>query len=268
MSDQKMANHKAPQYYFFIRGLIRSQFHWYQFPAHFDRIAQQYNLQATTVFLDVAGNGKRFQQATPFSIEEMATDISQQIQDYSDTHSISPDSELHLIGISMGGMIAAELAANITNDFASIHIINSSFANLSAFWQRMRLPALLEIAPKLWHLEKREHTILKWTSNNPESTDLTNDWVQESNRHPLSLRNGLAQLWAASRYVVRQQAHKKRYVYCSQADRLVSWKCSEKLANYWQCPLERESTAGHDLPLDNPDWLAEKIIQRSQESSQ
>ncbi|MFT4765312.1 MAG: hypothetical protein ACI9OH_002421, partial [Oleispira sp.] len=32
----------------------------------------------------------------------------------------------------------------------------------------------------------------------------------------------------------------------------------------WQTPLESEPTAGHDLPLDNPDWLAKKIISNSQ----
>src|SRR5690554_4657129 len=40
----------------------------------------------------------------------------------------------------------------------------------------------------------------------------------------------------------------------SLADRLVDWRCSQALAQHWQCPLVCHENAGHDLPLDDPDW--------------
>lgn len=260
--NKKVISQDTPHYYFFIRGLIRSQFHWYQFPAIFEQLAQQHDAKVKAVLFDIPGNGERYRQATPFSIAAMADDIGQQIQHYLTTHSIGPESKLHLVGISMGGMIAAELAEKSQLTLASVHIINSSFANLSPFWQRMRIPAALNLLPNLWRTDKRESTILKWTSNKPSSIALTLEWVEEAKQHPLSLRNACAQLWAASHYFVGKKPSIKSFVYCCQEDRLVNWKCSEKLAAHWQVSLAREQTAGHDLPLDNPNWLAEKILQR------
>jgi pimeloyl-[acyl-carrier protein] methyl ester esterase len=262
MNKKVIQQDNPAHYYFFIRGLIRSQFHWYQFPAIFEQVAQQQDAEVKAVLFDIPGNGERYQQATPFSIAAMADDISQQIQHYLTTHSISPDSKLHLVGISMGGMIAAALAEKNTINLASVHIINSSFANLSPFWQRMRLPAVINLLPNLWRTDKRERTILKWTSNKPSAIALAPKWAAEAKQHPLSLRNACAQLWAASHYFVGKKPALNSFVYCCQEDRLVSWKCSQRLALHWQVSLDCEQTAGHDLPLDNPNWLAEKILQR------
>lgn len=264
MNNQVVRQDSDCHYYFFIRGLIRSQFHWYQFPAHFDLATKQQASNSTSIFIDIPGNGKRFQQTTPFSIAAMAADIEQQIQNYLTTHAMSSNTKLHLIGISMGGMIAAELISKTDINFTSVHIINSSFANLSPFWQRMRLPALINLVTNIWRTDKRESAILKWTSNNPDSIALVPEWVKEAEEHPLSLRNAFAQLWAASHYFIGRKASDNSFVYCSKEDRLVHWRCSEKLAHYWQVPLECELAAGHDLPLDNPDWLTEKIIFNSQ----
>jgi pimeloyl-ACP methyl ester carboxylesterase len=266
MDNQAIGQDLAPHYYFFIRGLIRSQFHWHQFPTHFERIAQQHNLNSTAVFLDTPGNGRRFNESTPFSIAEMALDIEQQIRNYLAASKIDKNCKIHLVGISMGGMIAAELASKAEFNIDSIHIINSSFANLSPFWQRMQLPAFLNLVTNLKHVYKRESTILKWTSNNSNSIQLADQWAEEANRHPLSLRNAFAQLWAASHYFVCKNPNQNSFIYCGENDRLVSSKCSKKLAEYWQAPLNIEPQAGHDLSLDQPEWLAKNIILNSQRS--
>ena len=265
MNNKVIRQDSNSHYYFFIRGLIRSQFHWYQFPLNFDRIAKQQTAnKSTLVFLDIPGNGARFLQTTPLSITEMAIDIEQQILDYLASHPIPLNSQLHLVGISMGGMIAAELASRANITLSSVHIINSSFANLSPFWQRMRLPAVFNLLMNIWQVERREKTILKWTSNKASSLDLAPQWTNEARLHPLSLRNAFAQLRAASHYLVGKKGNDQSFVYCCKEDRLVNWKCSEALAHHWGISLECEVGAGHDLPMDNPDWLAKKIIQHSQ----
>lgn len=263
MNDKVVKQNETSHYYFFIRGLIRSQFHWHQFPKHFEKITQQLNINSTSIFLDTPGNGRRYDEPTPFSIAEMALDIEQQIRDYLAARKINKNCKIHLVGISMGGMITAELASKTKLQIDSIHIINSSFANLSPFWQRMQLPAVFNLVANLKQSHKRESTILKWTSNKPESIHLADQWTAEADRHPLSLRNAFAQLWAASHYFVSKKYNENSFVYCSQEDRLVSFKCSEKLAQHWQAPLNSELKAGHDLSLDNPEWLAEKVISNS-----
>jgi pimeloyl-ACP methyl ester carboxylesterase len=272
MNHQVRGENTDSHYYFFIRGLIRSQFHWHQFPAYFERIAQQQSLNSTAVFFDIAGNGHRYQEVTPFSIADIADDINKQIHRYLTIHNIdssaiSARNQIHLVGISMGGMIAADLISKSNIDFASVHIINSSFANVSPFWQRMRLPAVINLIANIWQVGTRERAILKWTSNTPSSLDLAPEWIKEAEQHPLSLRNAFAQLWAASHYFVDSKASANCVVYCSKEDRLVSSTCSQTLARYWQVPLECNLEAGHDLPLDDPQWLAQKIIQHSLKKS-
>lgn len=276
--NNQVSGRDHPHYYFFIRGLIRSRFHWHEFPGTFqqllDQKANQTSSASTLVFIDIPGNGERFQQSTPFSIAHIAEDTQQQIKAYLHSNKVSEKSKLHLVGISMGGMIAAELISQIQSmkskndkaalNFTSLHIINSSFANLSPFWQRMRLPAILNLLPKLWQTKSREAGILHWTSNRQESSRLVNAWVEEANKHPLALRNAFAQLWAASHYFVSQNPSINSYIYSSQQDRLVDWRCSAKLAHYWGRPLYTHATAGHDLPLDSPDWLAQQITNNSQ----
>jgi pimeloyl-ACP methyl ester carboxylesterase len=45
----------------------------------------------------------------------------------------------------------------------------------------------------------------------------------------------------------------------SQTDHLVNVICSTTLAQRWQCALHLHPSAGHDLPLDDGDWVITHI---------
>jgi hypothetical protein len=42
-------------------------------------------------------------------------------------------------------------------------------------------------------------------------------------------------------------------------DKLVNPHCSRTLAQQWQAPLRAHDSAGHDLTLDEPDWVAQQV---------
>jgi len=44
-------------------------------------------------------------------------------------------------------------------------------------------------------------------------------------------------------------------------DRLVDARCSERLAQAWQVELHTHPDAGHDLPLDDGEWVARQVAQ-------
>ena len=46
----------------------------------------------------------------------------------------------------------------------------------------------------------------------------------------------------------------------SLGDRLVSPRCSERIARAWNAPLRMRPDAGHDLPLDDPDWVLGQLL--------
>jgi hypothetical protein len=45
----------------------------------------------------------------------------------------------------------------------------------------------------------------------------------------------------------------------SQNDGVVSPLCTRELARVYGCRYEEHPSAGHDLPLDAPGWLCERI---------
>jgi pimeloyl-ACP methyl ester carboxylesterase len=49
---------------------------------------------------------------------------------------------------------------------------------------------------------------------------------------------------------------------CSRGDRLVHPDCSRALARRWQCALAEHPDAGHDLALDDADWVVARIVQQ------
>lgn len=52
----------------------------------------------------------------------------------------------------------------------------------------------------------------------------------------------------------------------SDPDQLVSSQCSRAIASVWQRPLVLHPFAGHDLPLDDPQWAADQVAQSPKDS--
>jgi pimeloyl-ACP methyl ester carboxylesterase len=51
----------------------------------------------------------------------------------------------------------------------------------------------------------------------------------------------------------------------SRRDRLVNVACSRDLAHRYAAPCLEHPWAGHDLPLDDPDWVCERVARIQQQ---
>ena len=71
--------------------------------------------------------------------------------------------------------------------------------------------------------------------------------------------NALRQLWAASRFRISAIPSCPIQILSSVQDPLVSSACSQALADKLQAPMFSHATAGHDLPLEDSEWLVSKI---------
>jgi hypothetical protein len=66
------------------------------------------------------------------------------------------------------------------------------------------------------------------------------------------------QLAAALRFRIPRGGHRANLlVVASASDRLVDPACSVLLARRWKVPLRVHPSAGHELALDDPEWLAD-----------
>ncbi|MGF1717029.1 alpha/beta fold hydrolase [Photobacterium chitinilyticum] len=242
----------SPRPIVLIRGLLREQRHWGDFRK---QLCKQYP-HRPVICLDLAGNGARFRVDSPSSIRKMVNDLRVQLR----LEEINPYS-IDIVAISMGGMIAIEWITCYPNEVDSAVLINTSTRPYSPFYQRLNWRQLPTIF-KIFHSspERKEALILSLTSNNLHQHQGTlKDWVRWREQYPVSSRNTLAQLQAAARYRVRYSPTKPVLLLASEQDQLVNVACSKALAAHWHLPLFLHPNAGHDLPLDEPEWVCEQI---------
>ena len=238
-----------------LRGLVRESRHWGALP---DLLAQA--LPADTILCpDLPGNGLRNDQPSPTRIEAMVEDCRATL---TGSGHLPP---YHLLGLSMGGMVAASWAASHPHEVAALVLINTSMRPFSPFHERLR-PAcyaqLLRAAAAADNLPRREALILGLVSNHTARRDAALPaWVALARQNPVSRRNAIRQLLAAARFRASAAAPAApALVLASQQDRLVAAACSQALARAWGTALAVHPAAGHDLPLDDAPWVVDEMV--------
>ncbi|XZG70901.1 alpha/beta fold hydrolase [Chitinibacteraceae bacterium HSL-7] len=227
-----------------LRGLGRDARYWEGFLPALASLHPQDRIDAP----DLPGTGLRLDDESPARLPGITDAIRQQI---------AAEDKVHLVGLSLGGMVALDWAARFPAEVASLHLVNVS--DRSAWpWQRLRPGtwpgcALATLAGG----PLREQLIAHMTCRQVSRSDLDRriDWQRQCR---VPARTVLRQLAAAVRYRTRRPSA-PCFLYASRGDRLVDPACSEHLAQRWQAPLTIHATAGHDLPHDEPEWLARCI---------
>ncbi len=201
---------------------------------------------------DVPGNGRLHQVTSPKTIAGMTEALRQQI----DT-----TQPLRLIALSMGGMIAIDWMTRYPNEVEAAVLINTSVRPLSPFYHRLRWTIYPHIMKMIFHSAvQKEADILNLTSNrHPHDSQLLESWQQWQQQNLVSKASARNQFLAAVKFSITAKPQQPILIVTSQADRLVDYRCSQKLAQTWQSGYVQHESAGHDLPLDEPEWLAEII---------
>lgn len=234
-----------------LRGLAREQRHFGDFPALFARRVPEARVHT----LDLPGFGDQARRPSPTDVDAIVDDLRARVT-FVRPHGI--------LALSLGGMVALRWAERYPDDVARVVVVNTSSADLSPPWQRFsltvgaRLPQLLAAAPA-----GRERAILGITSNRaaPANAPVAAQWAAWFDEVRPARVNVLRQLWAASRCTSPRRVAAPLLVLASRADRLVSWRCSERLAAALGAPLILHDAGGHDLSLDAPDWICDQVVQ-------
>ena len=143
-----------------LRGLVREQRHWLGFPAYFAAHVQSPDGAPTTVItLDLPGFGSENDAPVPRTIAGFVDDLRERLR-----RSIDAGERCGIFGVSLGGMVALNWLERFPDDLAAGVIVNSSLADLSPPWERIRAanwPRVL-LAPLL-PLRARERMLLGMT---------------------------------------------------------------------------------------------------------
>ncbi|SHO54982.1 alpha/beta fold hydrolase [Vibrio quintilis] len=229
-----------------IRGLFRSQFHWGEFP----QMLQALYPDRPVMCLDIPGAGKQHDAISPSSVRGMVENLRA---------GFTGTEKLDIIAVSMGGMIALKWAELYPGEVASVVCINTSAAGFSPFWQRLLPENYFRLLIALFAGGyRRESVIFRLVSNQPPDRRVIEQWVAADKQYPMKRMNFFRQLYAAATFEVSRPVCPLLFISSSQ-DRLVCPQATRAIAHAWRERLIINEQDGHDIPLDNPQWLCRHV---------
>lgn len=240
-----------------MRGLARHSAHWGPFR---DLLVKRFP-QDRFEFMDVRGNGTLNGQKSYLRISQSVDDLRLRCP------FTAKGEKINLVAISMGGMMAVDWARRYPEEVQSVVCINTSDQGTSHFWDRLRPSSLKLLFKILLHNTdpvKREELSLDLITNLVK--DKKKIAQEFSTLAVTSRENFFRQLFAASQFrFPKEKPPVPVLLLCSQGDRMVSSSCTVNIAAQWKMTPQIHPLAGHDLPLDDPQWLLDQIsgFQRS-----
>ena len=247
----------------FLRGLVRESAHWDDFPDIFRAAIPS----ARVHLIDLPGNGRHWRLPSPLSLRETMEAVRSEAlaamrsQCKSEGDGLQP---FYLFTISLGGMVAVEWATSHPAELAGAVLINTSLRGMSPLHQRLSLgiwPLIARIAATA-DVAKRERLIFELTSSlqdpNPR---LIENRVAIHQCHPVQLKNVFRQLWAAACYhPPLEKPPIPLLLLNGKGDRMVDPTCTRAISRRWNIEPTIHPWAGHDLPLDDPDWVIAAVL--------
>jgi pimeloyl-ACP methyl ester carboxylesterase len=244
----------AVENWLLLRGLAREERHWGPFP----QMLEEQVPTLKTHFLELPGVGKKANQEAFSNIEDYTNQLRDEWLDLKKQY----PGKWGVMAISMGGMIGMDWCQRFPHDMEALILINSSAGNLSPPHHRFS-PSATGTVLKLFFredYEEREEAILSLTTNilkiTPEIIQKNASYSKDS---PISRSSFLKQMYAASRFKVPKELKARLLILAAKKDKLASYKCSQAIARHFDEKLYLHNEAGHDLPLDDPQWIIDHI---------
>lgn len=241
-----MTSPQAPTRWLFLRGLSREQAHWQAF---IDRCSEELGWDCRA--LDLPGFGSEHRRLSPTRIHAIRADLQQR-------HPFG-DKPFGIIALSLGGMVALDWQRAAPEQIVKCVLINSSSRDCP-FYHRLKIASLWPVIRSLGSssVKVQERHILQLVSNRHSvADDVLEQYCQIRHRHPLRKINVVRQLLAAAAFSSPSASALPTppLLISSTADRMVSSRCSDFLAKKYSSQHIKHASGGHDLVLDEPEWL-------------
>jgi pimeloyl-ACP methyl ester carboxylesterase len=239
----------------FIRGLGRSSEHWEPFMSVFKNTFPDDFVELA----DIRGNGVMNYSPSYLSIADNVRDLRARSQFVREGRQIS------LMTISLGSMIGIEWAKLYPTEISELVVMNTSDRSCCLPLERLRPDVFKYLVPlsKTFNVPDmnsakiaREKMILQMTTNRlPNLAERAKQWMDFPET---SLMNLGRQVTAASLFAIPAKPPTKTLMLYSMQDRFVNPVCTQRIAKKWNLDPIAHATAGHDLPLEEPEWVAQK----------
>ncbi|KQY79457.1 MULTISPECIES: alpha/beta fold hydrolase [Roseateles] len=242
-----------------LRGLSRESGHWGVFPEHLLRELRLQQPGSQLLLLDLPGTGALRRESSPTQVSAIVDACRAELRRRGVTGAVS------LVGMSLGAAVLADWANRHPNEVEAGVLINPSLRPFSELFRKPRplnYLGLLLLSLSRFSARMREERVLSLTTRLTPPQAVIDRWVELQRQHPLGVRNTARQLLASVRYrASRTRPAAPMLLLCSKADGLVDWRCSQAISRAWGAPLRLHTKAGHDLPLDDPQWVARAVAE-------
>jgi pimeloyl-ACP methyl ester carboxylesterase len=240
-----------------LRGLSRASGHWGVFPEHLLRELRALQPAARLLMLDLPGTGALRRQASPTQVSAIVDACRAELQRR------GVQGPMSLVGMSLGAAVLSDWANRFPDEVEAGVLINPSLRPFSELFRRPRplnYLGLLLLSLSRFSARMREERVLSLTTRLTPPQAVIDRWLELQRQHPLGVRNTARQLLASMRYrASRTRPAAPMLLLCSKGDTLVDWRCSQAISRAWGAPLRLHIKAGHDLPLDDPQWVARAV---------
>ena len=247
-------NKASARHWVLLRGLARESAHW----GAFIPLLQSAFPDAQITLLDLPGAGCFYRETSPMTITAITDSVRR--------HALGSgfmQQPVTMLALSLGAMVAWEWMKRYPEDVGGAVLMNTSFADASPFYQRLRWQSYSDFARLAMtrDLYERESAILSLTSNRRNHPkQLARAWKNIQHQRPISLNNSFRQIIAAASYRPGGIKPEQPVLLLNgQGDRLVSPACSEAIRRKWNLELRSHLWAGHDLTLDDGAWVAAQL---------
>ena len=238
---------------FLIRGLGREVRHW-------GKLGQLMTKEFSfTHCLELPGFGAKVDEVSPTTIKGCVEELRSEYLEVNET--LDPDKDSIICSISLGGMVALEWMRSFPQDFKCGIIMNTSAGKISSPLERLKWEGLLNLVKtiKAENKRERERNTFRLVSNRRVDEKIVDEWVHYAEEVAPDKKNFFRQMKAAFMFSVPAKIDGPLLFLASKRDRMVDVKCSEDLAHFYKAPIEYHLDAGHDLTLDDPQWVIQKI---------
>ena len=244
-------NNELGQNWILLRGLARESAHW----GDFIPLLQATFPDANVTLLDLPGTGRFHKEVSPRTIKAITETVRHHALDNG-----CLQQPVTILAISLGAMVAWEWMRNYPDDICGASLINTSFADLSPFYHRLRWQSYGKFAALVMkrNVRNRETAILQLVSNRRDQDEqISHAWEKIQNQRPISLKNSFRQIIAAASYRPGDIKPEQPILLLNgKGDRLVAPICSEAIHKKWNLELRSHPWGGHDLTLDDGAWVA------------
>ncbi|MDG0818119.1 alpha/beta hydrolase [Bdellovibrio sp. PAP01] len=244
-----MAN-LVPKQWVLVRGIMSEAFHWWDFLPQLQARFPQDQFHTA----DILGNGRHHQHSTPLNLKKNIHALREQVP---------AEGKKILLGFSLGGMLSLEWAHHHPDEVEAVILINCSLNN-SPVYKRITPYSLKQIFHSSLQkdISRREEMIIRMTTSGiPQERieQVASHWGPRGVEYPVKPINFLWQLFLAAQVPQRPTPPAPVLVLSSGKDKVVHPECSQKIAEVWNLPLVRHPEAGHDLTLEDPQWVLEQV---------